>query len=152
MKSTMITALAFLTLFALGVQGQFGERKKSDRTITKVVKLLRSMLEKSKQEGEAEEKVWTKFKCFCDNNKAEKTKGSEDSLATIETVSSEIERHSGANGQAQMKIVLLTNQKKDATRAKDINDNNHNDAEGDEESELKELQDEQEQIEKAMGF
>merc|ERR1719281_702603 len=97
MKSTMITALAFLTLFALGVQGQFGERKTGDR----------SMLEKSKQEGEAEEKVWTKFKCFCDNNKAEKTAGSEDSQMTIETVSSEIQRLSGAVGQSKMKQKLL---------------------------------------------
>jgi hypothetical protein len=35
---------------------------RGDKTITKVVKLLQDMLDKSKEEGDAEKKIYGKFK------------------------------------------------------------------------------------------
>jgi len=43
-----------------------------DRTITQVVELLQKMLDKSKEEGDAERKIYAKFKCYCDTSEAEK--------------------------------------------------------------------------------
>lgn len=44
----------------------------TDRTITKVVKLLESMLESSKKEGASERDLFAKHKCYCDTNEAQK--------------------------------------------------------------------------------
>jgi hypothetical protein len=41
------------------------KQKDDDRTITKVVKLLQGMLEKSKVQGEEEAEIYDKFRCFC---------------------------------------------------------------------------------------
>ena len=43
-----------------------------DKTIGKVVKLLEDMLEKSKTEAKEEKTAYAKYKCYCDQNEAEK--------------------------------------------------------------------------------
>jgi len=68
-------------------------------TVGKVVEFLSKMLEKSKSEGEAEEKIYAKFKCYCDENdetvSAELKKLSED----ISLLGSDIEGIQAANGE-----------------------------------------------------
>lgn len=55
-----------------------------DSTITKVVKVLQDMLAKSKKEGDEERDIFAKFKCFCDQNEAEKTDSISDLSKEIE--------------------------------------------------------------------
>jgi uncharacterized small protein (DUF1192 family) len=43
-----------------------------DRTITKVIKLLEAMLDKSKSDGKADRELYAKQKCYCDKNEEEK--------------------------------------------------------------------------------
>merc|ERR1719191_408948 len=70
-----------------------------DRTITKVIKMLQGMVEKSKADGEKDVKLFAKFQCFCDSNQAEKTKSIEDSGVMITQLGAEIKELSGSNGK-----------------------------------------------------
>jgi len=69
-----------------------------DNTITKVVKILQGMLEKSKQEGEEEREIFAKFKCFCDDNEAEKKQSISDLAQEINVLTSKIQELQGSTG------------------------------------------------------
>merc|ERR1719247_1865803 len=81
-----------LCLFALLGCGAaaINEQAGGDRTITKVIKMLQGMVEKSKADGEKDVKIFAKFQCFCDSNQAEKTKAIEDSANMITQLGAEI--------------------------------------------------------------
>jgi len=95
---------------------------KGDRTISKVVKLLQKMLEDSKKEAEEERKLYAKFKCYCDENEAEK-KESIKALtkqiglleAQIEELLSENEVLSSESAQLQAKMDANEQLRKTAT-------------------------------------
>jgi len=78
-----VSCFALLALFAVSAVAV----TKEDKTITKVVKLLQDMMEKSKTEGDAERTLYGKFKCYCDTNDAEKI----DQIASLEKTSSLLE-------------------------------------------------------------
>jgi len=69
-----------------------------DSTITKVVKILQDMLAKSKKEGDEERTIFAKFKCFCDQNEAEKKESISDLGKEINVLSSKIEELQGSTG------------------------------------------------------
>merc|ERR1719223_1433735 len=69
-----------------------------DSTITKVVKVLQDMLAKSKKEGDEERTIFAKFKCFCDQNEADRTESIEDLGKEINVLSSKIEELQGSTG------------------------------------------------------
>jgi len=70
-----------------------------DNTITKVVKLLESMMEKSKAESKEERELYGKFKCYCDDNELEKTESVSDLTKEIGVLSSKIEQLQGSTGK-----------------------------------------------------
>merc|ERR1719331_1439693 len=70
-----------------------------DRTITKVVKLLQDMLQKSQKEGDEERVIYAKFKCYCDTSEAEKKASIKDLTTTIELLSSQIAELQGDTGE-----------------------------------------------------
>jgi len=70
-----------------------------DNTITKVVKLLESMMEKSKAESKEERELYAKFKCYCDDNTLEKTESVSDLTKEIGVLSSKIEELQGSTGK-----------------------------------------------------
>merc|ERR1719247_2202533 len=90
-----------LCLFALLGCGAaaINEQAGGDRTITKVIKMLQGMVEKSKADGEKDVKIFAKFQCFCDSNQAEKTKSIEDSANMITQLGAEIGELEGSNGK-----------------------------------------------------
>jgi len=85
MKAFACALLAFLTSSAVPVV--WGARyrpsflgvsrgtltNEGDRTISKVVKLLKKMLEDSRKEADEERTLYAKFKCYCNQNTKEKT-------------------------------------------------------------------------------
>merc|ERR1719253_733094 len=71
---------------------------KQDRTITKVVKLLQDMLEKSQKEGDEERVIYAKFKCYCDTSEAEKRAEIKQLTETIALLESQIEELMGSTG------------------------------------------------------
>jgi len=91
-----------------------------DNTITKVVKILQGMLEKSKKEGEEEREIFAKFKCFCDDNEAEKKQSISDLGRSINVLSSKIEELQGSTGGlssecAQLRSDMMANEQARAT-------------------------------------
>jgi len=91
-----------------------------DNTITKVVKILQEMLEKSKKEGEEEREIFAKFKCFCDDNEAEKKQSISDLSRSINVLSSKIEELQGSTGGlstecAQLRSDMMANEQARAT-------------------------------------
>merc|ERR1719158_2455466 len=83
-----------LALFALS--GAVETSK--DRTITRVVKLLQDMLDKSKKEGDEERVIYAKFKCYCDTSEAEKTASIKKETEAISLLESKIEELQGDTG------------------------------------------------------
>merc|ERR1719253_2361414 len=69
-----------------------------DRTITKVVKLLQSMLKKSVAEGDEERKIFAKFQCYCDQNEADKNDSIKKLTEQIALLESNIAETQGDTG------------------------------------------------------
>jgi hypothetical protein len=90
----MLKFVALAALFAMGAATQDSK----SRTITQVVKLLQSMLEKSQLEGDEERVIYAKFKCYCDTSEAEKKASIKQLTETISLLESQIEEIMGDTG------------------------------------------------------
>jgi len=106
--------LAVLLLLASGAAAS------QDRPITKVVKLLQGMLEKSKADGERDTELFAKYKCYCDSNTASKTKSIADNTEAIQLLSGEIAELQGENGKlsaqhSQLEMDMSDNERARAT-------------------------------------
>merc|ERR1719169_269007 len=109
----MMKVFALFALLAVSTARE--TRQGGDRTITKVVKLLQGMLEKSKAEGEEEEVIYGKFKCYCDQNEAEKKASIEtltDQIMVLESKIAEIQGETGelSSDCAQLKTDMAANE------------------------------------------
>merc|ERR1719311_1310919 len=89
--------MKLIALFAIVALSTAVETEK-DRTITKVVKVLQGMLEKSVKEGDEERVIYAKFKCYCDTNEAEKKASIKSLTEQIELLESKIAEIQGATG------------------------------------------------------
>jgi len=78
-----------------------------DSTITKVVKLLQEMLDKSKQDGTDDRTVYAKFKCYCDTTTAKKTKAIEENTAAIEAAEAQLEDLRAQNTKLSQEVAKL---------------------------------------------
>jgi hypothetical protein len=102
---TLIVALAASALAA----------NRDDRTITKVVKLLQGLLDKSKEDGSSERELYAKYKCYCDTQTEEKTMAVEDLTTDIGLLENKIEGLQGSNGalsaeSAQLQASIAANE------------------------------------------
>jgi hypothetical protein len=91
------------------------KQKDDDRTITKVVKLLQGMLEKSKVQGEEEAEIYDKFRCYCENSEREKRASIKLQTELIEMLSTKIAEIQGETGElssdcAQLKTDMAANE------------------------------------------
>jgi len=89
--------MKLLSLFALLTLSSAATLQK-DNTITKVVKLLQNMLEKSKAQGDEERTVYGKFKCYCDQSEATKNANIKELTDQIEVLDSKIAEIQGDTG------------------------------------------------------
>merc|ERR1719326_203859 len=83
--------------------------------ITKVVKLLESMLEQSKEDGEEDRKLHAKFTCYCDTQESTKTQEVEDLTSKIAFLESKIGGAQGSTGKlstecAELKADMAANE------------------------------------------
>jgi len=115
--------IALCALFAL-CSGAAVEQQ--DRTITKVVKLLQGMMDKSVKEGDAERKIYAKFKCYCDTSEADKTASIKTQTELIDLLESKIAELQGDTGGlssecAELKASMADNEaaRKDADNIRD---------------------------------
>jgi len=92
---------------------------KEDRTITKVVKMLEGMLEKSKEDGDQDRKIYSKFLCYCNEKKATKTREIGELAKTIALLEDKIAELKGSNGAlsseaAKLKADIFDNEEEQA--------------------------------------
>jgi hypothetical protein len=99
-----------------------------DRPITKVVKLLQGMLEKSKADGERDTELFAKYKCYCDSNAANKRKAIADNTEAIQLLSGEIAELQGENGRLSGEHAKLEMDMSDNERARATADSLRNKA------------------------
>eukprot|EP00928_Gymnodinium_smaydae_P070466 TRINITY_DN54294_c0_g1_i1.p1 TRINITY_DN54294_c0_g1~~TRINITY_DN54294_c0_g1_i1.p1 ORF type:complete len:753 (+),score=229.18 TRINITY_DN54294_c0_g1_i1:58-2316(+) len=96
-----------LAILAGNAHGIAEDGAAGDKTITKVVKLLQSLLDKSKTDGDAERDVYAKFKCYCDDNKVEKTTSVKELTTSIGLLGSKIEELQGSSGSLSSEAARL---------------------------------------------
>jgi hypothetical protein len=102
----VITLLVAACLTSFGADAANVEQG-GDRTMTKVIKLLQGMLEKSKEDGEKDVKIFAKYQCFCDTNDEDKVKSIADAGQSIEQLAGEIGVLQGENGKLSTELAEL---------------------------------------------
>eukprot|EP00403_Amphidinium_massartii_P037075 CAMPEP_0178446214 /NCGR_PEP_ID=MMETSP0689_2-20121128/40666_1 /TAXON_ID=160604 /ORGANISM="Amphidinium massartii, Strain CS-259" /LENGTH=751 /DNA_ID=CAMNT_0020070987 /DNA_START=64 /DNA_END=2316 /DNA_ORIENTATION=+ len=95
-----LLAVGFFCTHAFAADAKVSLASNEPRTITKVVKMLQGLLETSQAEGETERTLYGKFKCYCDQNKEEKTAAIQDAAKQLEMLASAIEELKAANAAA----------------------------------------------------
>jgi len=85
--TAMRSCLALALLLAAGVSSLSVE----ERPVTKVVNLLKDMKAQIEKEGEADEKLFDEFKCWCETYDKEKTKAIADAEQSITELTTTIE-------------------------------------------------------------
>jgi len=104
MKTVWLTTLALATCF---LHGTAEDAVSKDRAITKVVKMLEAMLEKSRADGDADRKTFAKFLCYCNTNKAEKTSEIESLSKDIDALETKIEELKASTGVLSKEVAKL---------------------------------------------
>jgi len=109
----MKSPIALLACGLVGLRSAWAE--KDNRAVTKVVKLLEGMLEKSKADADADREIYAKFKCYCDTQEAKKTQEVEDLTASIASLESKIEELQGSTGAlstecAELRTAMMDNE------------------------------------------
>jgi hypothetical protein len=90
-----------------------------DKTITKVVKLLEGMLEKSKTDGENDRDVYAAYKCYCDKTDEAKNTAINDAAAEIERMTSFLTDKRAQNTKLSQEIAQLEKDIADNEAARD---------------------------------
>lgn len=105
MKAACFTRL--LIFGALLATTSVDGTRSSDRTITKVVKLLKEMLDKSKKDAESDKESYAKYKCYVDSNEAEKKESIKNLGEQIELLESKIAELQARNGELSGQAAAL---------------------------------------------
>merc|ERR1719199_1214677 len=90
-----LSVIFFLALGALLSEGA----QTGDKTITKVVKLLQKMLDKSKDDADKDKNAYAKYKCYVDKNDAEKTASVKSLTEQISLLEDKINELQARNGE-----------------------------------------------------
>lgn len=140
MKFSLAVAVAALMAFAAlpeasgarALRSRVGEASQAsgsrageagDRTITRVVKLLRQMLDDSKKEGEQDRDLFAKHKCYCDDNTAAKTASIKALTKQIGLLENDIEQLQGSNARLSSESAQLQADMNANTQARTDADN-----------------------------
>jgi hypothetical protein len=102
----MMQKFIFLPFFLLAVPAA-ALSSQEDSTITKVVKLLQEMLDKSKEDGTNDRTVYAKFKCYCDTTTEKKTKAIAETSAAIEAAEAQLEDLRAQNTKLSQEVAKL---------------------------------------------
>lgn len=113
MKTFQYFVLPFVFIAFHAVDAAVAETK--DRTVTKVVKMLEGMLEKSKVDGDKDREIYAKFLCYCNTKKEQKTKEIGDLTEVIAQLENAIAELKGSNGElssaaAKLKMDIFNNE------------------------------------------
>jgi hypothetical protein len=111
MKAHTAAAIALLAFLTVGASSAKVTLRRTasgeDRTITKVVKMLETMLEKSKVDGDADREIYSKFVCYCNDKKAQKTKEIDELTKVIALLEDDIAKLKGSSGVLSVELAKL---------------------------------------------
>lgn len=116
MKISVAGFLVFLGNHAMvsstdsGGSGRTMGEVAGERTMGKVVKLLKEMMEKSKEEGEKERDLYAKFKCYCDDQEADKKENIKMTKEEIDMLKNDIEKTKAASSELSTECAELKHQ------------------------------------------
>jgi len=102
----MLVSLLFLGVVC--AEGHQNARLAGDRTITKVVKLLQKMMEKSKEDAEKETELYAKYRCYVDKNTNEKEAAIKKATSDIAILENAIAGLQADNGQLSQEVAQLS--------------------------------------------
>merc|ERR1719386_205216 len=80
---------------------------KGDRTMTKVVKMLQDMLKKSQEQGDKDRTLYAEFKCYCDDNEADKREAIEEYKKEIKMIENQIDKIMASTGELSSECAKL---------------------------------------------
>merc|ERR1719453_2694936 len=75
--------------------------------MTEVVKLLQKMLKKSQEDGEKDRKLYADFKCYCDDNEADKKESIEEYKKEIKMIENTIDKIMASTGELSAEAAKL---------------------------------------------
>jgi len=84
------------------------EATSGDRAVTEVVNLLETMLAKSKEDGDKDRKIYAKFLCYCNTNKANKIDQIKTRTKEISVLESRIEELKAGTGELSSECAKLS--------------------------------------------
>jgi len=112
---TLIAFPAMATESDVAVQDS--EKDEKNRPVSKVIALLKDMVQQLQKEGEDDEEVYETMGCWCVTNEKSKTKSIADAETKIETLSASIESLTAQSAELNTKISNLDAQIKQSTEA-----------------------------------
>jgi hypothetical protein len=112
-------ALLLLAASAAAARGAAHAAMDGDKTITKVVKLLEGMLEKSKTDGGTDKDVYAAYKCYCDKTDEAKNTAIAEATAEMERMSSFLSDKRAQNTKLSQEIATLEKDIADNEKARD---------------------------------
>lgn len=95
-----------MIILALMVGASASDSSKN-RPVTKVINMLKDMIEQLEKEGEEDEEVYEQMGCWCTTNEKEKTKQIADGEGRIDDLSSAIEDLSANSARLNTEIAML---------------------------------------------
>lgn len=104
---------------ALLVAAAAGGSAAGSSAMKEIVEKLREMQKKAKEEGDAERKVYAKFKCYCDTTREEKEAAIKEAKVNITEAETEVDKLRALNGQYGIEKAQMTREKGAAEDAKD---------------------------------
>lgn len=103
----IVVALSLASVFQTCAAAQVAKVDEGPATVGKVVEFLNKLLSRSKEEGEAEGKMYAKFKCYCDDNDKATSADLKELSEGISKLGSEIEGLQSANGELSTQCAKL---------------------------------------------
>lgn len=96
--AALILLLSLYSSFDAVQAARLDSHENSLRGINGVIKTLENLLEKSKTDGGSERELYSKFKCYCDEETAEKNKAVKDLTTATAQLANEIQELQGSTG------------------------------------------------------
>jgi len=96
-----------LTLMVACLLGASAFVSEKNRPVTKVINMLKDMIEQLEKEGEEDEEVYEQMGCWCTTNEKEKTKQIADGEGRIDDLSHAIEDLSANSARLNTEIAML---------------------------------------------
>jgi hypothetical protein len=108
MKKAQACLLAWGTILVLPCRGVVtsltAQTAASSRPVSKVITLLKDMLQQLEKEAEEDEEVYDKMACWCQTNEKEKTKSISDAEVHIKDLSTKIEEYTAMSARFATEI------------------------------------------------